>query len=56
MTSSDMVDFRPLKATAMRVLPGTHPLRIAVLAEPDWVPRGAALAKLETFAHMAYAL
>jgi hypothetical protein len=50
------VDLRPLKAEARRLLPPGNSFRIALLAEPDQLPRALALVKLETFLRLALAL
>jgi hypothetical protein len=50
-----VVDLRPVKAGAQRYLPAGHPLREAILAGPDELPRDSALPTLEAYVRMAWA-
>jgi hypothetical protein len=51
-----VIDLRPLKEEARRLLPPGNGFRIALLAEPDQLPRAVALEKLETYLRLALAL
>ena len=53
--SDDVIDLRRCKAAAMR-LPPNHPLRLAIVQEPDELPRSRGLGKLETYIRLAMAL
>lgn len=46
------VDFRRLKTAVTRLLPAGHPVREAVLQEPDEVPADVALGKADTYLRM----
>lgn len=46
-----MVDLTPLKAVVRR-LPSRHPLRLVVLAEPDWISRRDYVAKAEVWCRL----
>jgi hypothetical protein len=48
-----MVDMRPLKRAFELRLPPTHPNRVAVMREPDFLPRAEAVAKVQTFLRIA---
>jgi hypothetical protein len=48
-----LVDLRPLKREFRRLLPPTHPNRIAVQGEPDFLPLAEAIAKIQTYLRIA---
>lgn len=49
------IDVRRIKDAARRLYPAGHPVREALLREPDSLPRGEALGKLEAYLRMALA-
>jgi hypothetical protein len=51
-----MVDLRPAKAEAQRLLPPGHPVRLALMQEPDFIPADTAQQKLETYIRLALAM
>lgn len=53
---SEVLDLRGLKAGVCRLLEPEHPLRIAVMQEPDQLPRAQGIARLQAYARLALAL
>jgi len=49
------IDIRMVKETARRLYPPGHPLREAILGEPDSLPGSQALGKLEAYLRMVLA-
>ena len=49
------MDFRRLKAAASRLFPAGHPLREAVMQEPDDVPASLALGKADAYLRLLQA-
>lgn len=50
-----LIDLRKAKEAALR-LPYDHPVRLALLQEPDFLPRPEGIGKLETYIRLAMAL
>jgi hypothetical protein len=46
---TDWIDLRPSKETVARLLPVSHPLRVALQQEPDFLPRDIGRAKIEAY-------
>lgn len=52
----EVLDLRDLKAGVCRLLEPSHPLRIAVMQEPDQLPRAQGIARLQAYARLALAM
>ena len=50
----ELTSLVPLKSLARQMLPSTSILREILLAQPDWLPRSEAIAKLEIFVQLLY--
>ena len=50
------IDLRRAKAEALRILSAGHPVREALVLEPDFLPRPEGLAKIEVFIRVLFAL
>lgn len=48
----EVLDLRPCKQRATKLFSPGHPLREALLNEPDFLPRAEGLAKLEAYLRM----
>jgi hypothetical protein len=53
---SGLIDLRACKVHVTKALPPDHPFRLALLQEPDFLPKPAGVAKLETYLRLAMAL